>query len=106
MQTPHHDNDDPQPLSQILGRNSLGQLIQKAHQLRAIEKALKPILPTEFAKSCYVLNIDQRKIILGVANAAIATHMQMITGEIIQILQKIPEFQQFQTIQCRVRTQK
>lgn len=102
MQSLHEKENDLHPVMEGFTRSSLGKIIQKAKWLLALDRALQTLLPPEFATYCHVMNVNQATLVLGVSSAAIAMRIRFVSSDLIQTLQKEPEWQMIREIQCKV----
>ena len=94
--------NDLKPALENLSCSSLNKIIQKAKQLLALDRYFQTILPDAFRSYCHVMNMDQSILTLGVSNAAIATRIRFMSGELIDKLQTKKEFSHIQHIHCKV----
>lgn len=95
--------DEPQPIIEKLNTSILGDLVQKARLLLSIEKALNAQLPPDFSDHCYVMNLKEQTLIIGVDNAAIATRIQFTSPSLITALNNTLPGKPICALRCRVR---
>ncbi|PIZ04625.1 MAG: hypothetical protein COY58_02410 [Gammaproteobacteria bacterium CG_4_10_14_0_8_um_filter_38_16] len=93
---------DLKPAMDALSRSSLGNIIQKAKWLLALDRYVKTILPASFASFCHVMNVDQSNLVLGVSNAAVATRIRFMSDTFLRTLQQKKEFAHIRTVHCRI----
>src|SRR3990167_8348494 len=85
--------DTLQPVVDVFQHSSLQRIVQKAHLLLALDREIKKLVPSGFGSYCHVMNINQNTVILWISNAAIATRIQFIAGDIVRVLQNNSTFQ-------------
>ncbi len=72
-------------LAQILGRKSsnLGQILAKVRALQNLTLRLREWLAPEIAAQCCVANLRENCLVIQVDNAAVATHLQYQSAELL-----------------------
>ncbi|HLD84639.1 MAG TPA: DUF721 domain-containing protein [Coxiellaceae bacterium] len=97
--------DTVQSMTDVFQGSLLTSIIQKARLLTMLDEHLKNILPPELAAHVRVMNVASRTLILSTHSAAIATRIQMMTGQLVEKIRKNPLFLHIQIIQCRIRVE-
>ena len=95
---------DPQPLDTWLTSQPLAYLVLKAKQLQTTQAALLTLLPTELAPHCWVMNISQEILVLGVNSPHWATRLRYLAPHLLPDLKRIlPHLAPVTKIHAKVR---
>jgi len=94
--------DELQSVAQIMARSPLQVLVEKAQLLIALNRFVQIQLPTEFSSHCRVMNLDEKTLVLGADNAALATRIQFLSSDLVKALKKKTHFPVITHVRCRV----
>ena len=92
------------PIARIMqeSQTELYHIINKVRTLQTLNKVLHEFLDHKFRPYCYVANLENDILVIGITNAAVATIIKFNTPEILAALQHHPAGSKISKIKCRV----
>lgn len=101
-------SDDLQPVVDIIHQTNhhmtpLQKIIQKARFLMAVDDHLHQVLPKELGINCTVMNYNNGTLVIGVANAAMATRLRFESRAILEKIRSSKQFDSIRMLQFKVR---
>ncbi len=95
---------DPEKVSKLLSKSTLGQLVEKAYFLLSIQETLYLCLPEGIrAEHCRVANLNGKTLVIEAEQAHFATRLRYQQHEILEKLNAGLDGVDIQTIQVKVR---
>lgn len=95
---------DPQKVSKLLSKSTLGQLVEKAYFLLSIQEALYHCLPEGLTnQQCRVANLNGKTLVIEAEQASFATRLRYQQHEILEKLNARLNGVDIQLLQVRVR---
>ena len=82
--------------------SQLARLLEQAHQLEALNRAVISLLPANLKDHCRVATIRNQLLIVLVDSSAWATRARFAQNEILAKIRRIPEYQALTQIEFRV----
>lgn len=98
--------DDIKPAHSYLTENNewnLKKLLKHAKELALLNQQLIAYLDKALVPYCKVANLSGNKLVLMVANGAIATNIRFQTPNLLRKFKENPLFSHIEMIQCKVR---
>jgi hypothetical protein len=97
-------SQDPQKVSKLLAKSTLGQLIERAFYLLSLQEALYLCLPEGITSShCRVANLNGNTLVVEAEQAHVSTRLRYQQFEILEKLNARLPGVNIQTLQVRVR---
>ncbi|QHG92416.1 DUF721 domain-containing protein [Coxiella endosymbiont of Amblyomma sculptum] len=93
---------NPKSINQCFQSKLLRPLIQKAQEIRTVEKFLNQILPSEIVPHCRIINLSQETLILQLEKATWATRIYYLIPNLLERFSQ-QKFNRIRKIRCRVR---
>lgn len=94
---------DPRSIQELMGENTLGNIIKKAQILDKINRALYDLLTPEIRETTQVLNLKDNCLVLASSNSAIATRVRYQEEELIRAINRLDGVPEILRIDCVVR---
>lgn len=98
--------DTPQTLFQQVGEAAwLRRIIARAQAMGRLQALFDQECPLELMGQCWVIAVRGTSLLVGVANAGLASQLQFRSREVLVSLHKYPEFAELKKLHVKINAE-